>query len=94
MTCGLLPVRGTTVTEIDAVTMLSGAKATVIAAGGLGGAEGSVVLSIEGNEDQVKTIIESIELSKGATLPEAGAVDCDECHSPDCHFPAKHKHWG
>jgi len=94
MTCGLLPVRGTVVTEIDAVRLLSGAKATVIAAGGLGGAEGSVVLSMEGSEDQIKTIIANIELSKGATLPEARAVDCDECHSPDCHFPAKNKHWG
>jgi hypothetical protein len=94
MTCGLLPVRGTVITEINAVTLLSGACATVIAAGGLGGAEGSVVLSISGSKSQIETIIEKIELSKGATLPKAGAVDCDECHSPDCHFPAKHKHWG
>lgn len=94
MTCGLFPVKGKTVTEINAVEILSGAKATQIAAGGLGGAEGGVVLSINGDDDQIAEIIEHIERSKGAKLPEASAMDCDECHSPDCHFPANKKHWG
>ncbi|UCG65203.1 MAG: hypothetical protein JSW12_21855 [Deltaproteobacteria bacterium] len=94
MTCGLFPVRGKTITEIDAVKLLSGANATSIASGGLGGAEGGVVLSINGDKAQVTKVIEYIEQSKGARLPQARAVDCDDCHSPDCHFPAKEKHWG
>jgi hypothetical protein len=94
MTCGLYPVRGRSITEVDAVKLLSGARAVPIASGGLGGAEGAVVLSIEGTDEQVQTCITYIEASKGAKLPHARAMDCPECRSPDCHFPADQKHWG
>lgn len=94
MTCGLFPVKGKSITEIDAVEILSGAKAYQIAAGGLGGAEGGTVLSINGDRSQVEKAIDYIEQSKGAILPQARAEDCDHCHSPDCHFPAKGKPWG
>jgi hypothetical protein len=93
MTCGLFPVRGKIITEIDAIEILSGAKAYQIASGGLGGAEGGAVLSINGDKAQVEKAIDYIEQSKGAKLPEASADDCDNCHSPDCHFPAKGKPW-
>jgi len=93
MTCGLFPVKGQTITEINAIEMLSGAKAIPIASGGLGGAEGATVLSINGDKNQVTKAIEYIEQSKGAKLPQARAMDCDECNSPDCHFPVMNKHW-
>ncbi len=95
MNCGLFPVKaGTTVTEIQAVAILSGgAKAVPIAAGGLAGAEGAVVLAIEGDKDQVTRIIGFIEECKGARLPQARPVPCNLCSSPDCHFPVKDKHW-
>jgi len=35
---GLIPVSGKVLTEVDAVGMVSGAEAVVVAAGGLGGA--------------------------------------------------------
>jgi hypothetical protein len=94
MSCGLYPVSGETITEIDAAKILSGAKAVVIASGGLGGAEGAVVLSIEGTDEQVQTCIKHIEASKGAKLPRAHAEDCNNCDSPDCHFPTGDRHWG
>jgi hypothetical protein len=95
MNCGLFPVKtGTTVTEIQAVEILSGgAKAVPIAAGGLGGAEGAVVLAIEGDKGQVTKIIDFIEQCKGARLPQARPIPCNLCSSPDCHFPVKEKHW-
>jgi hypothetical protein len=94
MPCGLMPVKGgTTVTELEAIKILSGAKAVPNAAGGLGGAEGGIVLAIEGDRDQVKRAIKYVEESKGAKLPKAHAVDCEHCTVPDCRFPVGKKHW-
>lgn len=94
MPCGLMPVKvGTTVTELEAIKILSGAKAVPNAAGGLGGAEGAIVLAIEGDKDQVERAIEYVEQSKGAKLPKAHAVDCEHCTVPDCRFPVGKKHW-
>ncbi len=49
----LLPVPGEVFTEIDAISLLTGAKAELIAAGGVGGAEGSVWLAVSGSEEQM-----------------------------------------
>ncbi len=48
----LLPVPGKIFTEIDAIKHLTGAEAEMIAAGGIGGAEGSVWLAVSGDELQ------------------------------------------
>jgi len=48
----LLPVPGDIFTEIDAIALLTGAHAHLIAAGGVGGAEGSVWLGISGEHSQ------------------------------------------
>ena len=91
---GLFPCPdGRTVTELDAIEMLSGATAIPIAAGGLGGAEGTITLAIKGNEEQVKKAIEYAEQSKGARLPQLRLFDCHECPSPMCRFPVGDKHW-
>jgi hypothetical protein len=94
MPCGLYPVRGgTTVTEIQAVEILSGANTTVISAGGVGGAEGAVTLAIEGTDAQVKKAIEYVEQSKGAKIPVPRPAPCQLCGSGDCFFPVRDKHW-
>jgi hypothetical protein len=67
--CGLIPVRGKKIDETDALFQLSGAIATPIAAGGLGGAEGAVVLACEGDEKQIDKIVEIVQSVKGAELP-------------------------
>ena len=48
----LLPVPGEVFTELDAVAALTGACVELIASGGVCGAEGSVWLSVSGNEEQ------------------------------------------
>jgi hypothetical protein len=48
----LLPVPGEIFTELDAISLLTGAHAEMIAAGGVGGAEGSVWLAISGEPSQ------------------------------------------
>jgi hypothetical protein len=84
--CGLIPVPGRKIDEVDALAILSGAEATPVAAGGLGGAEGSVVLVINGTEEQVRTAFEIGSSVKGAQLPAPPILDCDVCRRHGCHF--------
>lgn len=50
----LLPVPGEIFTEIEAISLLTGAKSELVAGGGVSGAEGSIWLAISGQEDQVE----------------------------------------
>ncbi len=50
----LLPVPGQVFTEIDAMTLLTGVEAEMIAAGGVRGAEGSVLIAVSGTASQEK----------------------------------------
>ena len=52
----LMPVTGLIVTEIEALRTLADVEVVQIAAGGVGGAEGSVRLMIEGAPDQVAKV--------------------------------------
>lgn len=81
---GLMPGEGTSVTEIDAIKLLSGCKATPIACGGLSGGEGSVVLIIEGSQEQVNEALKHITSCKGARLPTVRLRDCGTCDRTGC----------
>jgi len=62
---GLMPVMyGKTITEIDAVYLLSGADAVHIASGGLGDSQGAITLVIYGVAQKVERAIEIIEQIK------------------------------
>ncbi len=50
----LLPVPGEIFTELDAITLLTGAQAELVAAGGVCGAEGSIWLAVNGKPAQEK----------------------------------------
>ena len=84
---------GRSITEIDAVKILSGADAIPIASGGLGGAEGAATLIIKGKNKQVRDALEFIEQSKGAKLPALRLSNCSDCSVPHCRFPVGDKHW-
>jgi len=49
----LLPLPGTTFTELDAVALLTGAAARLLAGGGVYGAEGCVWIGVSGTADQL-----------------------------------------
>lgn len=66
-------VLGKVVTEIQALALLCGVKATHIASGGVGGSEGAVVLSIEGDESNVERAFELVKSIKGE--PPVGVPD-------------------
>lgn len=63
--CALIPIFGTVVTEVEAMKILAGLEAIPIAAGGIGGAEGSTVLLLKGSEVEVKEAIRMVEKIKG-----------------------------
>lgn len=73
----LLPVPGEAFTEIEAISWLTGAKAELVAAGGVCGAEGSVWLAVSGSNEQLQKtgdLIKSIasEPRFETQLPPAG----------------------
>lgn len=86
MPCGLIPVPGRKIDEVDALKMLSGAQVTPIAAGGLGGAEGSIVLALEGSNKEVQKALEVVREIKGAQLPVLNLPDCETCNNANCHI--------
>jgi hypothetical protein len=60
----LLPVPGRVFTELHAIELVSGVRAELIAAGGVGGAEGGVWLGVSGTEEQLRAaeeLIRSVE---------------------------------
>ena len=88
MPCGMIPIPaslGQKLDEIDAVRILSGTEATPIAAGGLGGAGGAVVLVINGTKAQVNRAVDAVESVKGTRLPPLDLLQCDRCPNPQCH---------
>jgi len=59
-----LPVPGQVFTEIDAIEVLTGAKAEIVASGGVCGAEGSCWFAVSGTEDQMQKVESLIEMIK------------------------------
>jgi hypothetical protein len=55
----LFPLTGTVVTEIEAFRLLCGVEARLLAAGGVGGAEGAVCLLLEGKQAQLDMAIKA-----------------------------------
>ncbi|MBN1886447.1 MAG: hypothetical protein JW850_00590 [Thermoflexales bacterium] len=61
----LLPMPGEIFTEIDAIKLLTGAEACLIAGGGVYGAEGASWLGLSGSEAQVKAAADLIKSVAG-----------------------------
>jgi hypothetical protein len=83
----LVPVVvGQVVTEIQAFGLLAGVQAYHVASGGVGGSEGAVVLSLEGDEERVEKAFEIAKSVKGelpVTLPETLFVSSAEDYNYD-----------
>jgi hypothetical protein len=64
------------VTEVQAISLLSGAQAFHVASGGIGGSEGAVVLAIEGSEKEVLLAVEVINGVKGEPAQKGVRMKC------------------
>ena len=67
------------VTEIEALKILAGVKATHIGSGGIGDAAGSVSLIIEGDESHIKKAIGIVESVKGEPVLPGFKGTCETC---------------
>ena len=66
-------VTGKLVTEIQALAVLAGVQAFHVCSGGVGGSEGAVVLSVEGDDAHVKKAFDLVNSIKGeppVTVPD------------------------
>jgi len=63
---GLVPIpNALVITEVQAFQILTGVKAVPIAAGGIAGSEGTVVLSLEGEAAQIEQALSLVKSVKG-----------------------------
>jgi hypothetical protein len=79
---------GRIVTEIEAIEILFDLKAVHYTSGGWGGAEGSVTLIVDGEEDGVNRCLDFIEGIKGEPPLPAAKGPCKGCGAP-CSFDGK-----
>lgn len=79
--------QGLIITEIEALATLTGVEATCIASGGAGDSTGAIVLSIEGNENQVQSAVRILNSVKGEPALSVAKRTCTACPKP-CDFPA------
>lgn len=80
MRCGMMPLPGAVVTEIDAIRFLTGADALPVAVNGIGSGAGAVMLLIDGVVDAVDKAWELMGTIKGEPpLPEPPSP-CDDCY--------------
>ncbi len=57
----LMPMQGEVFTELEAIELLTGAEAILLAAGGVYGAEGATWLGIDGTQEQIQAAAELIK---------------------------------
>jgi hypothetical protein len=78
--CGMIPLPGTVVTELDAIRFLSGAEALPIAVNGIGSGKGSITLLVEGSEKEVDKAWEFVNSVKGEPPLMELSSPCDKCY--------------
>jgi hypothetical protein len=62
---GMMPIHGKVITELEAIKILSGAEAIVMAKGGVSGAEGAITLMVRGAPDQLRQVTLLTKAIKG-----------------------------
>jgi len=77
---------GIIVTEIEAIDILCGAKAVHVASGGIGGSEGSVLLTVEGSKEQIEKLYKILKGVKGEKPIVSRKMDCKDC-AKMCNYP-------
>ena len=88
MPVGLFPVRGKVITEIQALEHF-GITAVPIASGGVNGAEGATILSIQGENATVQKVMELIKETKGERPLRIPSGDCTKCDHSSCAWQRK-----
>ncbi|MCD2492592.1 hypothetical protein LQE92_08125 [Lacrimispora sp. NSJ-141] len=75
------------ITEIEAIRLLFGAEAALVASGGVGGNEGAVVLAVDGTKEQIPVMVEFLEQEvKGEPPIEGNRGICELCRYKSCRY--------
>lgn len=85
--CGVIPVPGLIVDEVEAFRIIFGVDCRPVAAGGVGGGEGSVVVVLEGPEPDLVRAFEHVLELKKKTPPEVPDTVCTGCPIGRCLMP-------
>ena len=81
MACGLVPVYGKIVTELEAVALLADVDVCLIARGGIGGAEGGCVFQATGSDEEIAKLQTVLEECRNR--PVGGeTISLVECEFP------------
>ncbi len=85
MAVGLIPIVGKVFTEIEAIKTVSNLEAVVIGRGGIDGAEGAAVFSVESPQEKCELLLKIIKTIKGAST-SGDEESLEECKpgSPGC----------
>ena len=83
MPVGLFPVKGIIITEIQALNQFH-VTAVPIASGGINGAEGATILSIQGEKKDVNKVLQLIKSIKGEKPLKIPSEDCETCSHITC----------
>ncbi|MCR3921734.1 MAG: hypothetical protein NUK65_04340 [Firmicutes bacterium] len=80
MPVGIMPITGATVvTEIEALAILGKVEATLIAAGGTAGSEGSTTFVVTGESEKVAKVFQLITDIKGEPPVARSRQNCKNC---------------
>ena len=86
MAVGMLPMPGTVVREVEAISILSGAEAIPVAGSGIGSGEGTVTFLIQGKDKHVEQAWDLIQGIKGEPRLEEKGTECKSCPVPGDPF--------
>jgi len=81
--CGMIPLPGLVVTEIDALRILCNVESIPIAVNGIGSGRGSVTLLLEGDAKAIDAAWDTVNGIKGEPPLEEFPSHCDQCHVKD-----------
>lgn len=81
MACGLFPVVGDVITELEAIRKISDVEAVLIGKGGVFGGEGGCLFQVWGTNAEVERLEHVLELCYGKGI--SGSVES----LTECHFP-------
>ena len=77
----------TVITEIEAIKILYGLEAHLICCGGIGGNEGAVTLTVDGEEETVKAVVDYLEKNiKGEPPVKGNKGVCETCRYRFCKY--------
>lgn len=81
MACGLFPVVGELVTELEAIQEISNVNAVLIGKGGIAGGEGSCLFQAWGTEPEIKRLEDILDQCYGKDI-SGTAESLTECSFP------------